>query len=545
MNKSFQKWLNIKDEEIKQNLLSLDQKQIDENFSNSLEFGTAGLRGVMGLGTNNINSVTICKLAYSVVSLAKKNKYKNVVIGFDTRHNSKQYANIIAKVLAKSGLNVFIFKSFVPTPVLTFSIKKTKSDLGLMITASHNNKNYNGVKISTFNSIQISGETEKTLQSLYKKQNEVLCFNEFLTYQKQKFKNIKLLGNQLKKQFIGDVYKNNINNCLNIIYTPLNGTAYNYVKTVLKSAGFKKIKTPFSQKYPNGNFTTCSYPNPEFIEAYRESLKCTETFDADVIVATDPDGDRLGALIKSTKGYKLLTGNEMGFLLLNYAYENRIKNNNLYAVGTVVSSPMFFKICEKYGINYEKTLTGFKNIGKGKIKLEQKLAKDGFLLAYEESCGYIVRDDFYDKDGIFALLKFCELASYLKSTGSSVEEYLNELYEKFENIYSLNSSISFNGQDAFLQMNEKVNSLRQKGIKTLMRKKVIQTIDYLNDKTGLEKSNFIEYKTQDFSFIIRPSGTEPKLKIYIHTKAKTLEQSKKLSQDVLLAIKKEIFNINE
>lgn len=542
---AYNHWLKIENKTINYKLMNMKKEEVETAFGNSLSFGTAGLRGVMGLGTNYLNEINVCKLANAVLSYYQKNNLKSIVIGFDTRHNSKLYSRIFAKVLSFNGIKVNIFKNYVPTPVLNFAIKYTESDMGVMITASHNNKSYNGIKISGANAIQISGEVEKSIGSFYAKIDEVDTYNTYLLNQKYKGENIFFVKNKVKKLFLGELYKNKLNKNLNIIYTPLNGTAYKYVKKSLKCSGFKKIKTPFLQKFASGDFSTCPYPNPEFAETFKLCLKCTEDFDADVIVATDPDGDRLGAMIKSTKGYKLLTGNEVGFLLLNYIYETHSREKNLYAVSTVVSSPMFFDMCEAYGIKCEKTLTGFKNIGKAKKLLEDRYGKDGFLLAYEESCGYIVKDSFYDKDGIFALLKFCELASYLKNKGSSVEEYLNEIYNKFNNVYSLNSSISFEGNNALDNMNTAIESLREKGIKSLLKKKITSTIDYLKDKTGLEKSNFIEFQTDNFSFIIRPSGTEPKLKFYIHAKGKNLTQSKKLAEEVLEAIKKEIFNINE
>ncbi|MBQ7885225.1 MAG: phospho-sugar mutase [Clostridia bacterium] len=544
-NKYYQKWLKINDRDINNKLTQLSDEEIANRFSGVLSFGTAGLRGKMELGTNRMNEVNICKLAFAILKYYKANNLQSIVIGFDTRHNSKTYSRIFAKVLASGGIKVNLYKNYVPTPVLIFSIKETNSDMGIMITASHNQKMYNGVKVSGSDGIQIAGDVEKTINSLYAKIDEVEAYNEYHAKLMKQKNNIFYVSKKIKAKFLGEFYKNKINKELNIIYTPLNGTAYKYVQKALKGTGFNKIKTPFSQKIANGNFTTCPYPNPEFVEAYKASLKCTEEFDADIIVATDPDGDRLGAMIKSTKGYKLLTGNEVAFLLLNYIYETRSREKNLFAVSTVVSSPMFFDMCEVYGIKYEKTLTGFKNIGRAKKALEEKFGKDGFILAYEESCGYIIKDNLYDKDGIFSLVKLCEIASYLKTRDSSIEEYLNEIYQKFNNLYSLNSSIAFDGENALERMNKAVDDLRTNGIKTLLKKKILKTVDYLKDKTGLDKSNFIEYKTESFSFIIRPSGTEPKLKFYIHAKGKTLDASKKLANDVLVAIKKEIFNINE
>lgn len=544
MNKQYKKWLCIQNKEINERLRGMTQNEIEDCFSSSLSFGTAGLRGIMDEGTNRMNQVNVCKLANAVLNFYKKKKYTSIVIGYDTRHNSKEFAKVFARVMALGGIKVHLFDHFVPTPVLIFSIQETASNMGVMITASHNNKNYNGIKISGADCIQISGDAEQELGKLYAKLDEVELYNEYLKNRFVITKNIVKVKGNVTKKFLGEFYKNKINNSLNIIYSPLNGTAKDYVITALKGTGFKHIVMPFFQKFPSGDFKTCPSPNPEYVETFKECLKCTDNFDADVIVATDPDGDRLGAMIKSTKGYKLLSGNEVGLILLYYIIENEIYEKNNFAISTVVSSPMFFDICEYYGIKYEKTLTGFKNIGRAKKELENKYGKDGFVMAYEESCGYIVNEEFYDKDGIFALLKFCEIASYLKNQGSSIEEYLSEIYERFGNVYSLNSSLAFTGTDANERMNNTINKLRKNGLKTLNRKKIIEIKDYLLDDTGLDKSNFIEYKTNEFSFIIRPSGTEPKLKFYIHAKGKTLDESKKLANDVLNSIKKEIFGID-
>lgn len=545
MNKIYSKWLKIKDEEIINELKQMKQEQIDFNFSGSLEFGTAGLRGIMEIGSNRMNNVNICKLANAILILYKKNNFKSIVIGYDTRHNSKEFAQVFARVFSLGGIKVKMFNNFIPTPIAVFAIAETKCDMGIMITASHNNKIYNGVKVSGRDGIQISGEIEKELGKLYSEIDEVELYNQYYQTLGQELTNIEILGEEIVNSFIGKITKNENYGNLNIIYTPLNGTACEFVLKVLKERGFNNIVIPNSQKEANGNFITCPYPNPEFEETFAECKKITESFDADVIVATDPDGDRLGAMIKTSNGYKLLTGNEVGFLLLNYIYENKNKNNKLFASSTVVSSPLFFNMCDEYGIEYKRTLTGFKNIGKAKKELESKFGNNGFTISYEESCGYIVKNNLYDKDGIFALLKFCEMASDLKRKGSSIEEHLNNIYSNFGNLYSLNSSIAFNGENALERMNQSIENLRTIGLNTIMGRNIIQTVDYLNDNTGLPKSNFIEFKTKEVSFIIRPSGTEPKLKFYIHAKGKTLNESKQLAVDVLNAIKKEIFEINE
>jgi len=540
----YENWKQIQDKRLQKELNTLTLEEVEDNFFGHLSFGTAGLRGKMGFGTNRINEVTVCKLANAVGKYFKQNNLKSIVVGFDTRNNSKKFSRIFAKTLTANGIKVFLFKNFVPTPVVSFAITELKVDMGIMITASHNNKIYNGIKVSGADGIQISGDVEKTLNSLYLETDEVNAYNQFLKI-KSKNNNIFYLDKELKQKFLGKFYQNSFNANVKIIYTPLNGTAYKYVVNALKKSGFKNVIIPKSQKIASGEFKTCPNPNPEFKEVYSECLNLTKSFDADLIVATDPDGDRLGVMIKTYDGYKLLTGNEVGFLLLNYIYEKKEDKKDLFAVSTVVSSPLFFTMCEKLGINYKKSLTGFKNLGKAKKILEDEYSTKGFILAYEESCGYVVKNNFYDKDGIFALIKICELASSLKSKNSSLDKYLNELYEKFGYVYSLNSHIIFEGNNALNDMNNVIENLRKKGIKKLNNSKIIKKIDYYCDETGLDKSNFIEYKTEKFSFIIRPSGTEPKLKFYIHASGSNFEECKLLAEQVLIAIKKEILNLSE
>ena len=252
-NQQYKKWLKIENKAINAELKSMTDEQISSAFLGELAFGTAGLRGIMALGTNRINDVNVCRLANAILSLCKKKKLKSVVVGFDTRHNSKKYSRIFAKVLSNGGIEVNLFKDHVPTPVLTYSIKHLSTDLGIMITASHNKKEYNGIKVSTKDGIQISGDLEKELGILYSKTNEVEAFNKYSTSKNVK-KYIHFVKEDVKKSFMGNFYKNKLNKALNIIYTPLNGTAYKYVMTALKGVGFKNIVTPNKQKFGDGNF---------------------------------------------------------------------------------------------------------------------------------------------------------------------------------------------------------------------------------------------------------------------------------------------------
>ena len=521
-NKIFQSWLErIKDDNIINELKTLTKQQIQDNFGKSLAFGTSGIRGTMELGTNNINELTICKLAKAVSDYV--NQYlsnKSVVVCFDTRLNSKKFSRIFAKVLVQNHIKVHLFLNFAPTPLCVYATTKLNAGLGVMITASHNRREYNGVKVYDKDGISINTDTQQKISDLYNKTDEVMVYNGIIDY------NINNKVNYIRKDiqdaFVDREFDKNLKN-LKIIYTPLNGTGYYCVKRLFTNNGFKCC-TPKSQTLTDGMFSTCPYPNPEFMEAFDESVKLAKMRNADIIVATDPDADRIGVVVRHNKEYIHLSGNELGYIFADYL----TKKGGKFIVTTVVTSPLINKICQANNAKLFKTLTGFMSIGNKTKECVGLLGANNHALSYEESCGYIVRNDYFDKDGIFASLKICQIASELKSQGKTLIDYLNDIYAKCGYIAEHTENIIFQGTSAVEDMQTTINNIRNKKISRVLDSDIIKIIDYLQDDTGLPKQNFIEYRAPDFTFIIRPSGTEPKIKIYMFYKGEKDTANKKI-----------------
>ncbi len=533
-NEKYNVWkTKIKDKKIVAKLNKMTEDEIKNNFSSNLEFGTAGMRGTMELGTNNINELTVCKLAKSVATYMQNHMLKNAVICFDTRLNSKKFANLFSKVLCLNKIKVNIFKHYAPTPLCVYATTKLKSDIGVMITASHNQKNYNGIKIYANDGIQINDATQQEISKIFNKIDEIEVFNSVY-----KFKNnnlITYIDRQMEDEFVSFVNKTKVKN-LKIVYTPLNGTGYYCVKKLLNNNGFK-FKVPKSQKNGNGYFKTCSYPNPEFVEAFNVSINLAKKTNADIIVATDPDADRIGVVVKHNNSYVKLTGNEVGYIFADYKLKNN-KDKDKFVVTSVVTSPLINDICNYYKSKLFKTLTGFMSLGTKAKECCEKFGQNAFCLCYEESCGYVVKNSYFDKDGIYATLLICEIAEQLKQQNKTLVDYLNEIYKNCGYVCSISDSIKFSGINSKQIMQEKIENLRKNKLTKINNMDIVKTIDYQFDETGLNKQNFIEYIGQNFSFILRPSGTEPKLKIYLFYKDNNIELANKKASELFEEVKK-------
>ena len=537
IKKVYDNWVSeIFDGNITKKLVAMTEAEILDGFSGDLEFGTAGMRGVMGYGSNRMNEITVTRLASAIARYVKENfENPSIVIGFDTRNNSKKFSRVFARMLTSQGIKTYLYRKFCPTPVLSYSITNFKTSMGIMITASHNNKIYNGVKVSDQNAIQISGEVQKTLTKYYNEANGIRDYNKIYNIKLTRKKHLVVVGNKLRKQFLEYGNNQKQDRKLKVVYTPLNGTGYKSVKTLLENNGFK-IYVPKSQQKASGEFLTCPYPNPEFEEAFAEAKKLAQKIDADIIVATDPDADRIGVMSKTKDGYYLLSGNEVGYVFLNQQCK-KTTSPNAFAVSSVVTSPLATTIAKKYNVIMHRTLTGFKNLGKVMFEQVQNLGKDAYTLCYEESCGYILRNDLYDKDGIFAALEICRLADELKKQGKTLADHLDDLYEEFGYFANVNASAVFEGNDAKQKMQTSVQDLRANKPTTLLGRQITSVVDYLNDDTGLEKQNFIKFEAENLVAIVRPSGTEPKLKFYIFAKATNMQAAQKDAADLYREIK--------
>ncbi len=535
---------------------------INDLFYQDLIFGTGGLRGVMELGSSKLNIYNIYK-ATQGLSLYLFSKYKDdinnisVVVGYDTRNNSIEFAKISAIVLASNNIKVHLFKDYSPTPLVSFAIRKLKAQAGIMITASHNPKEYNGYKVYNENAYQI------TINEANKIINEINKVDTFLDFKKHTdINNIDLslidyVDEKISEQFI----ESNLNcsilkdkkdkNDLKIIYTPLNGTGKNYVIKALNKDGFNNLITVKEQLDPDPNFTICPKPNPELEEALSLGINYLKEYDGDLLIATDPDADRSGVVIKKkNKDIYLLTGNEVGLLLLNFIIEynlNVLRKDKSYfknkeVVRSIVSTSLIDKICEKYQIKLKTVLTGFKFIGEELFNLEKNNKLSSFLLGFEESYGYLTNTEVRDKDSINASILISEMTYFYKKQGIDLSQKLNSIYEEYGFYKNILLTHNFLGEDGMLKMKEIMFNLRNRSLNelnNLLKEEVILKEDYLLSKAinnknntfniSLPKSDVLIIKFKNNSrLMIRPSGTEPKLKCYIEAVSNSLNETNNL-----------------
>ena len=530
---NFEYWQNnIKDKKIQKELKKLTKTQKNDNFETNLEFGTAGMRGVMQVGSSRMNVVTVSKLAYAVGEYLQKFDKKDVVICFDTRLGSKSFSRIFAKALLLHGVDVYLFKKFAPTPLCVFMTKKLGATLGVMITASHNQKTFNGIKIYDQNGIQIDDVTQVEISQIFNSLNEVDIFNQVKKSKPKK--KAKFVSEKLALTFVDEIKDENKKD-LKIVYTPLNGTGLKYVSKILRQNGYKFF-VPKSQKNGNGEFKTCPYPNPEFEKTFFEAKKLAIKKNADLIIATDPDADRIGVMVKNNDEYIKLSGNEVAYVFAQYLVDHK-REKNSFVVTSVVTSPLVEEICKQNNIICQKTLTGFLSIGTKGYELQQKYGKLSQLMLCEESCGYVVNNSYFDKDGIYATLLMCDICSWLKSQNKSVIDYLNKIYTKYGYVTTLSDSVVFEGNDSKQKMKEKVDKFRQNPPKTVQKQQILKITDYLLDNTGLKKQNFLKFESEDITVILRPSGTEPKLKLYVFAKDNTKDGADKKASESLKEFK--------
>lgn len=540
--KNYDKWLsyNELDEKLKYELKHLKQSQIEELFCKYLQFGTGGLRGVMGVGTNRINIYTIRKItegyARWIDNQKSDAKRKGIVISYDNRHYSKIFAIESAKVLARHNIKTFIFSDLRPTPELSFAIREYCAFGGIAITASHNSAEYNGYKIYDNTGCQCvlkytdeiikyidTVEDELTIEVGNKEQcgnyiSIVDCLIDELYYKRV-----------LDIQLHPELDKSN----LKIVFTPQHGTTGIPVQTVLNMAGYTVLPVN-NQMNPDPDFTNTKDPNPENPLSFEEAMKIAKKNDADCILSTDPDGDRVAVVVKHRESFIYLTGNQLGAILLNYIIEERYslktmpKNPIVY--NTIVTSGLGDFICQKYGIPVQKTLTGFKFIGE---KIKNIEGSDiNFLFAYEESCGYLISDMVRDKDGIQASLFICEVVNFYKKKNKSLIDVLNELYSEFGNYLDIQKSVKIDSSNASKIINDLISKIRCNSNVVIDGQRVIKIEDFENgiciennkiSKLNYPKSKVVKLYLEDKSWVaVRPSGTEPKIKFYFFDKGHNL-----------------------
>lgn len=553
----YQSWLDnpIFDDKTKEELRSIasDDKEIQDRFYRELEFGTGGLRGVLGAGTNRMNIYTVRKatqgLANYIIKEGEEAKKRGVVIAYDSRRFSPEFADESARVLAANGIKAYVFESLRPTPELSFALRQLKAMSGIVITASHNPPEYNGYKVYWEDGAQITAPKDK---EIIEEVNRIHDYGTIKTISQDEAREkglYEVIGQDIDDAYIAELKKLIINpemirkeaDDFTIVYTPLHGTGNVPVRRILDEIGFKDVHVVKEQELPDGEFPTVGYPNPEDIKAFELAIALAKEKDADVVMATDPDADRLGVLAKTKEGdYKALTGNNIGMLLMDYILGQKKANgvlpDNGAVVGTIVSTYMARPIAKEYDVELMEVLTGFKYIGE-KIKEFKATGRYEFLFGYEESYGCLIGTHARDKDAVVAVMGVAELAAYYKSKGLTLYEALIELYEKYGYYLESLQSITLKGIDGVEQIGKILTTLRQEPPKELFGMKVTKVSDYKTGKvfdvlsgetreTGLPSSNVLYYDLEDDAwFCVRPSGTEPKVKFYFGVKGASLEQA--------------------
>ncbi len=554
-NEKYSLWRNqnLADNDLIDELNSIceNSEEVKDRFYKDLTFGTGGLRGIIGVGTNRINIYTIAKATQGLANYLKKNFSKaKVAVAYDSRIKSDLFAKEAARVLAANNIKVFIYKELMPTPALSFAVRHLKCHAGIVITASHNPAEYNGYKVYGSDGCQI---TLGTANAVLKEINKIDIFNDvkrmnfddavdkkIINYIEEK--DIQAFLNAVSTQTLNKNIANKEN--LNIVYTPLNGSGLKYVTKALKMNGFSNINVVPSQENPDGNFPTCPYPNPEIKEALQEGLKLCEKINADILIATDPDCDRVGIAVKHQDKYQLLSGNEVGVLLFDYICKTRMKNNSMpsnpVCIKTIVTTDMIYPIAQKYRVKIIDVLTGFKFIGE-QIGLLEKIDQDNqYIFGFEESYGYLSGTYVRDKDAVNASLLICEMVAFYKNQGLTLVNVLNKLYQEFGYYKNVLKSFTFKGISGFEKMQSIMKQLRENQPTSLNGKNILCFCDYLNrikifnncskETINLPASDVLKFELADnVSVVIRPSGTEPKLKVYISVAANTKEKSDELA----------------
>lgn len=527
----YKNWLssvkNDKTTETELKSIKNNEKEITDRFYCDLKFGTGGLRGKLGAGTNRMNVYTVGRATRGLAAYINKTASgnKSVVIAYDSRNMSRKFAFLAADIFSEAGVKAYIFNTIMPTPVLSFAVRYLKTSAGIVITASHNPKEYNGYKVYNEKGCQITDGAAKDILSEIEN-----CgyFDKIHPYRSI----IEVLDDTIPREFLKEIRKyslfslNGINTP-KIVYTPLNGTGNILVREILKNVEIKDVIVVPDQEKPDGNFPTCPYPNPEEKAALKLAVELADKKNADLVLATDPDADRVGIAVKTKNGYQLLNGNETGVLMENYIFSLRKKTDKTPVfVKTIVTSDMSGDIAKAYGAEVKEVLTGFKYIGE---TIDQLTSDEQYVFGMEESYGYLVGTHARDKDAVSAAMIIAEMTAYYASQNKSLTEKLNELYEKYGYYKTALLSLAFPGKDGKAEMDEIVAELRKNPWQTICGEKVTVK-DYLNGLNGLPKSNVLAFAGKNVKITVRPSGTEPKLKIYFQTKADSEQNAEILLQ---------------
>ena len=549
---------SIFDEQTKKELLEIsnNEKEIEDRFYKELEFGTAGLRGIMGAGLNRMNKYTVGKATQGLANFikSKNGEERGVAISYDSRNNSKEFSEIAALCLNANGIKAYVFDRLSPVPELSFAVRKLNCIAGIMITASHNPPKYNGYKVYGEDGAQIVSPVDKEIMQEVKNIKDFREIKQISKEEAIKENLYNVIGEEIHTLYIEEVKKLLLNKeaikkqeDLSIVYTPLHGTGNIPVQSVLKEIGFKNVHIVKEQEMPDGNFPTVDYPNPEDKKAFKLALELAKKVDAEIVLATDPDDDRLGVFVKNKNEYIPLTGNMSALLILEYILSQKSERNmlpkNSIVVKSIVSSTMVKPMVDFYNVKLEEVLTGFKYIGE-KIKKYEENKDYNFIFGYEESYGCLAGTYARDKDGIAAVALLCEAAAYYKENGISLWEQMQNIYKKYGFYNEGVKQITLEGIDGADKIKNIMSNLRENAPKKFGNFQVEKIRDYENqtildlktntiEKIDMPKSNVLYYVfSNDAWLAVRPSGTEPKIKYYIGVKGNSQEEADKMLEEL-------------
>ena len=564
----YEEWCNnpIFDEETKKELLAMknDETEKKDSFYKDLEFGTAGLRGIVGVGTNRMNKYTVGKATQGLAQyIVKKGKQdRGVAIAYDSRHMSTEFSKQAALILNANGVKTYIFESLRPTSELSFAVRKLGCISGIVVTASHNPPKYNGYKVYWEDGSQI---TEPIDNEIIAEVNSINDFSKIKTITKEEAieKGLyNIISLELDDMYLDELQKNTLNpedikkatDDLKIVYTPLHGTGGKLVKKLLERQGYKNVYIVKEQEEPNGDFPTVSYPNPEDPKAFEYAIKLAKEVGADIVLANDPDADRIGLQVKDSKTgeYVVFNGNMIGLTIAEYLISQKKEKGmlpkNPALIKTIVSSNMTDRICEYYGVELFLALTGFKNIA-ARIRQFEASNSNTYIMGYEESYGCLIGTHARDKDGLIAVMMLCEIAAYYKNRGLTLWDVIQKMYEKYGYYKEDQISVVLEGADGAVKIQEMMKNMRNNPPEKLGKYKVLKIMDCSSGiekdimtgeetKIDLPKSNVLRYTLEnDCWCAVRPSGTEPKIKFYIGIRGDSLEGAEKDLEDLIEAMR--------
>ncbi|NLJ78149.1 MAG: phospho-sugar mutase [Tissierellia bacterium] len=538
----YDEWLKNKyfDEATRRELESIrgNEEEIEDRFHTSLSFGTAGLRGKIGAGTNRMNRYTVSRatqgLAEAIINRGEEAMGRGVAIAYDVRHYSKEFSEISARVLAANGIKVYLFEDIRPTPLLSYAIRRLNTISGIVVTASHNPRDYNGYKVYWEEGSQILDDMAYEILGYI---DNISDFSDIELMDMEEALDsglINYIDDELDDEYIGEIKKRALNEDIDrdirIVYTPLNGTGNELVSRILEEMGFDNVFIVPEQRNPDPDFTTVGYPNPEDVKAFDYAKGLGVEKDGDILIATDPDCDRVACMVRDGRGeYVFLNGNQTGALLVEYILSSRERAGTIPRNGVIVKSivtgDLSRAIGDHYGVETLETLTGFKHIC-GKANEFDRTGENTFIFGYEESIGYVYDTIVRDTDAVISSMLIAEMAAYYKKRGKTLLDILENIYKRYGYYFEKLISITLEGVEGSQRIQRIMDSFREEPIARIGDMNLNTAIDYLNDETGNPKSNVLKYIFDDGSwYAIRPSGTEPKFKIYMYSRGEDRESS--------------------